>query len=555
MAAARTPVSLVSRFYGLGSIYAKTLRDSRLAFIIMAGLLGGLMLVGGVAFGEAYGTAASRQELANLVAGMPAVFKGLAGNPLNIQILGGSISWKYGPFFAVIASLWSILALSGTLSVEARNGSLEFVATAPFGKQRIALEKLAAHLTIMALVIAILAVAAWLAGALFGTLPGDAISPGAAIGFAVWVGLIGLASGSVAFALAPFLGRAAAAGIAGVIMLAGFLMNGYQASVPAFSGPAMLSWFGWTARHLPLAGQSDWVSLVPVALVAVVLFAVGVHAFARRDLGSTAKLPWPGLPSATLGIRGPTSRSFGERLPMALAWGIGIGLGGILMGSAARSFAEELARTSPDTLNLFRALIPNIDITSTGGFLQVTFIQLGFIFVGFAVATLVAGWGSDESSGRLEMLLTTPLARARWAISGGIGVICAIGVMTALLAIGIGVGAAIGGGGVLTPVLGTAVLGLYAAALAGVGLAVGGLLWGSISGEVVALVVIVTFLIDLVAPALKLPDWVHQLALTAHMGQPMLGVWDWGGIAACLLLAIGGTLISGSAMARRDVRG
>ena len=53
----------------------------------------------------------------------------------------------------------------------------------------------------------------------------------------------------------------------------------------------------------------------------------------------------------------------------------------------------------------------------------------------------------------------------------------------------------------------------------------------SLAGEVVAAIVILTFVIDLVAPALKRPDWVHQLALTAHLGQPMIGNWDWVGMA------------------------
>jgi hypothetical protein len=97
------------------------------------------------------------------------------------------------------------------------------------------------------------------------------------------------------------------------------------------------------------------------------------------------------------------------------------------------------------------------------------------------------------------------------------------------------------------------VLGLYAAGLAGVGLAVGGLLRTSIAGEAVAAVVVVTFLIDLLAPALKLPDWVHGLALTSHMGLPMVGSWDWAGIGACLTLAIGGLALSAWGMSRRDV--
>jgi hypothetical protein len=46
---------------------------------------------------------------------------------------------------------------------------------------------------------------------------------------------------------------------------------------------------------------------------------------------------------------------------------------------------------------------------------------------------------------------------------------------------------------------------------------------------------------------------VHQLALTAHLGQPMLGEWDPVGIVACAVLAIGGILLGAWGIARRDV--
>jgi hypothetical protein len=99
---------------------------------------------------------------------------------------------------------------------------------------------------------------------------------------------------------------------------------------------------------------------------------------------------------------------------------------------------------------------------------------------------------------------------------------------------------------------GTATIGLYAAALAGIGFAVGGFRT-SIAAEAVALVVVATYLIDLVVPALKLPDWVHQLALTAHLGQPMVGIWDPAGMIACCVIAVGGLLLGGWGMRSRDV--
>ena len=116
-----------------------------------------------------------------------------------------------------------------------------------------------------------------------------------------------------------------------------------------------------------------------------------------------------------------------------------------------------------------------------------------------------------------------------------------------------GIGAALAGFDVVTPVTGTVVLGLYALALAGIGLAVGGILSTGFAAEVIAAIVILTFLIDLIAPALRWPDWVHQLALTSHLGQPMIGTWDWVGMGACVAIAIGGLALAAWGFSRRDI--
>ena len=552
---ARTVASLFSRVYGLGSVYAKTLRDSRLAVIIVGGLVGIMLIVTGVSFGQAYATEQSRQELATLVKSLPAAMAGVYGvpNPVNMTSLGGSINFKTAPSLGLMVALWSILALSGTLAGEIRRGSLEFVAATPLGMRRIALEKLAAHLTGMAIVVVVTAVAAWAAG-FFGTLPGDEITPSMAIGYAAWIGVVGLASGSVAFALAPLVGRGASAGIAGAVLLVGYFANGYQAAVPAFAPLANVTWWGWTERHQPLAGQFDWASLLPGAVVAVVLFAVGVVVFSRRDLGVTIRIPWPSMPRVALGLGGPAARSFGERLPLAVWWGIGVGLMGFIFGATAQSFSSSLAQQSPDILAVFKAVFPDIDLASgSGAFLQLAFVTFGFILAGFAAATLVNGWAADETDDRLEVLLATPMSRVRWALESGLGLYAAIAVFTAMLVIGIGVGSILTGGDVVTPVLGTLVIGLYALALAGIGIAWGGVVGTSFAGEVVALVVIVTFLLDFLVPALELPDWLRQPALTAHLGQPMVGTWDPAGMVACAVIAAAGLLLSAWGMSRRDV--
>ncbi len=548
LAAPIPSIPLRRRLYGLGSIYGKAIRDSRLAFIIAAGFLSGMALVMGAAVSTVFPTPAARLEVDALIGAMPASMVNLFGRPLEIGTLGGYMTFKYGATFALGISLWSILALSGTLAGEARRGSLDLVAAAPFGKRRIALEKLTAHLTMLVLALAIFAVVTTLGSVIFGDAAlGDTIPLESSVGFALWTGFLALLFGGVAFALAPLLGRAGSAAVAGVVMALLWVANGLE-----IGGPIMaLSPFRWTADHVALVGMYDWPALALVGIVGIVFLAIGVELFVRRDLGVTAGLSLPGLPASVLGVRGPTSRAFGDQLPRATSWGIGLGLFGALLASLVGPLADQI-RTSPDLMQVFGSVFPGFDLASAGGFLQL-YVALLYIAAGFAAATLVSKWASDETDGRLEMVLTTPASRARWAISGGVAALAAIVVMTVLFATGIGLGAASSAVDPGEAMLGSAALGLYALAIVGIGVAVGGLWRTSIAAEIAALFVVATYLVDLLAPPLNLPDWVHQLALTSHLGQPMAGAWDPVGIAACLAIAIGGVLLGAWGMARRDV--
>ena len=547
-----TPIPLRSRLVGLGSIFGKAVRDSRRAFVIELLFLGGFLLVICAGIASAYPTQQARDELARLANTVGPAAQGLTGRPVNIGTIGGYVQWKYGPVFLLFAAFWSILSLTGTLAGEARRGSLDVVAAAPFSKRRIAVEKVAAHVTLLTVAIAVMALAGWLAGAAFARLPGDEIPLKAAVGFALWVGLMSLAFGGLAFALSQFLGRAAAAWIAGFVLVAGPILNNYRTLEPAFGGVADLTPAAWTANHLPLAGQYDWVSLAPVAGVAVLLILAGIEAFARRDLGAAAAVRTPGVPPIALGLRDAGGRSFGERLPLALAWGLGLGAFGLIMATGSRSLADQFA-ASPDLAGTFRRLFPGFDITSAGGFLQLL-VQLLYVVAGFAAVTLVSGWATDETAGRLEVVLASPLSRRSWVVRSGLGVLAAIGVMTVVTAACVGLGAVWAGSDVLTPMAGTFALGLFAAAMAGVGFAVGGLVRTSIAAGVLTVIVIATYLIDLLVPALHLPSWVHQLALTAHLGRPMVGHWDAAGSLACLVLAVGGLALGALGFARRDLR-
>jgi ABC-2 type transport system permease protein len=536
-----------SRVYGFGSIYAKTMRDSRLAFIIAAGLLGGLSLVMGAAISTVFPTPEARHEVDKLIGGIPSSMVNFFGKPVDLGTLGGYLTWKYGLTFAFATALWSILALSSTLAGEASRGSLDIVATTPFGKRRIALEKVAAHLTMLVVALAFMALMITVSSNTFGDPAlGDPINPVRAIGFALWLGCTAVFFGGLAFALAPVLGRAGAAGVAGIAFAIAWAANGLD------MGPlALLSPFRWMENHIPLVGRFDWPAVALVGATGIAFLAVGVELFRRRDLGVTMGIGLPRLPAVVLGVRGPTSRAFGEQLPRAIWWGLGLAIMGALLASLVGPLSAQLTGDA-NLLKVLQSIFPGFDMTSAGGFLQV-FVELFFIAAGFAAATLVSKWASDETGGRLEEILATPLTRVRWLVTGAIAAFIGDAVLTILFAIGVAAGSASGGATAGTALLGSASLGLYAAALIGVGVAVGGLWRTSLAAEVVALVVVATYLLDLLAPPLGLPDWVHQLALTAHFGQPMLGQWDATGVVACLVLAVGGVTLGAWGLARRDV--
>ncbi len=541
-------ISPWSRIYGFGSVYAKTIRDSRLAFLIAVGLMGGLAFVMGAAVSQVFPSPESRRAVDNLIGSMPESMVNLFGKPVNLGTLGGYMSWKYGATFVLGVATWSILALSGTLATEANRGSLDFVATSPLGKRRIALEKVLAHVTMLGLAMGITAVLIIVSSNTFGDASlGDRIPPIGAIGFALLAGFVALFFGGLAFALSPLLGRSGAAGLAALLMMVTWIANGFSALDPI----AVLSPFRWVSNHIPLAGWFDWAPLALIGIAAVAFLAIGIELFTRRDLGVTAGLSLPHLPSSVLGVRGPISRSFGDQLPRALAWGLGLFAWSVILVSLSSAFADQIAKDTELT-GTFSAIFPGLDFSTAGAWLQL-FAELLFIAAGLAATTFVSKWASDEQDGRLEMVLATPESRARWVVTGGIAAILAVVVMTALFAAGTGIGAAAGGVSATDGILGSLALGLFAIAVVGVGVAIGGLWRTSVAAEIAALLVIVTYLIDMLAPPLKLPEWSHKTSLLAHLGQPMIGQWDLIGIVLCVAIAVGGILLGAWGIRRRDV--
>lgn len=552
--------SLLSRVYGLGSIFGKTLRDQRNALIAVGLLISAITVGTASQIALEFDTIASRRLLVAQMDLLPPLFHGLLGQPINIETLPGFISWRLMGFLPILIGAWAITVLSATIAGEAARGTLEMVLSTPVSRTSLAVQKVAGITVALLVAMAIAALLTWLGTIAFAVLPGDEASLAAVAGEFAYVFGMSLLFGMLAFALAPLLGRAIASGVAASALFGSYIVNGYADLVPGFDVLRVASPFYWTLQHRPMAGPSDWPALALVFGGAALLAVVGVVLFRRRDLASRVSLPGGARATrlATLtgrfGLAGPTSRSLGELWPAALGWGVGLGLYGLFIAVSAEEFSRVLA-SIPQMRDILDRFYPGVDMLTAGGLLQLTMFNFASLIIGLAAATLVGAWASDETDRRLEILIATPVSRVSWALRTGIGVLIAIFVMTAVTGLGVSLGVMLMGDPLGGPISGALVLGLYGSALAGFGLLVAGLGWPHRAGLAVAALAIGTWLLDFLGSILNLPEHVVNLALVRHLGQPMAGLYNEVGMLLISVVAVGGLVGGALAFARRDLRG
>jgi ABC-2 type transport system permease protein len=123
-------------------------------------------------------------------------------------------------------------------------------------------------------------------GLLLGVaLAGGGISLAHMAAFAVHLAFFGLAIGAVALAIGAGTGRRAlAGGVAAGVGVLGWLINGFAPLVGALDWLKYLSPFYYYAGHDPLTQGIDVGDLAVLGAAAIVLTALAMVAFERRDL-------------------------------------------------------------------------------------------------------------------------------------------------------------------------------------------------------------------------------------------------------------------------------
>jgi putative exporter of polyketide antibiotics len=258
------------------------------------------------------------------------------------------------------------------------------------------------------------------------------------------------------------------------------------------------------------------------------------------------------LPGRAFLLRGPGRRLFLDTRVAALAWGLGLGLATALIGLNGNSLSSA-ASTDPGTDRFVRQLFGGHDWTSAKGLVQLALVWFGYVIFAFAATTFMQSLADDERRRRLDVILSTPISRARWVVRSAGGLLASVALMTLAVATLTAAGVGLGHEDVVAPFVGVWACALYAAALLGIAVAVFGLGGAELAPAVPAALGLGFFVLETLANLLRLPSAVTSICLTHYLGRPISGEWDWPGMALLAMVAVGGIGVGALALANRDI--
>ena len=288
----------------------------------------------------------------------------------------------------------------------------------------------------------------------------------------------------------------------------------------------------------------DLVATLALAVTPVLLLVAAAWAFERRDYAAVL-LPRRVIETARrpVKVQGPwlaalwSSSLIRQRYGL-LAWAVGTAT----MAGLVAYLEPEVRKLWAD-IDYFRRFIA----VSGGDSLTDQYIAYaGALLAPVAAAyvtTQVASWVSDLRQGRVELILSSPVAWTRLvverllALAGGIVVIVAAAVAGLTLG-AIASGVPLHADGLARLAADSILFGLAIGALGAV-LAAG--LRTSLATALLAVFLVATYLVELLTPVYEWPSWIGKLSVFEAFGQPYVGVPAVSGLALLAALALVGT--------------
>ena len=473
--------------------------------------------------------------------------------PVRIDTLAGYLEWRWFGTLVVVFGIWAAISASGSGRGDEERGLIEQWLAVGVGRARYLITRVAVFAAIATVVIAVMQLSILLSAGSEPLAGGDL--------FAMGLNLLAttLCCYGIALVIAQLVTtRRAAGGIAAGLFVALFLING--AGRTADIGAARwLSPFYLFERSRPLTegGALDPVGIGALLGAGVVLLAIGVVTFARRDLGGTALRGNSRMSHATRSpsrdplLRLPVLGPLRQQRIWVAAWLVGFVALSASLISITRTIVDSLTSSE---VPLMRAYFERAGLSLYDSFVGVIWLSTATLLLSVYAITQVASWSADDAEGRLATILSAPVSHTRVILERLATLLVAVGLIAAASSVAVyivaaGQGITLDGGRV---------------ALAATLLLTIPFAFGSIGQfvsasrpriAVVALsaVAVFSYFVQQFVPLFGWPDWVANLSLYTLYGTPMSGEIKWAGVAG--LVGIGAVAAAASlfALRRRDV--
>ena len=355
------------------------------------------MLITASSFQNLYPTAADRADFAATIAGN-GTYTAIYGPARALDTIGGMTAWRTGSTLAVIIALMNVLLIGRHTRAEEERGRTELVRAGAVGAR----EPLAAALAVV-------------------------VAMDLAIAVIVALGLIAMglpAAGSIA--LGASLGRErdrvrrrrrrrgpADRGRPGRERARGHRPRGrVPLRAAGDSSDGTLSWLsplGWAHATRPFADERWW----PLLLCLAGRRRPRRAARSRCSPGATSApgcCPTRPATGATPRLRTSLGLAFRLQRGGLMAWSVGMFLGGLVIGSIGTDARRPRRQSQSRRRHAQRARAASI----VDAFFASVFLLMAMIASGFTISSALRLRG-EESAGHTELLLSTPVARLRWA--------------------------------------------------------------------------------------------------------------------------------------------
>jgi ABC-2 type transport system permease protein len=499
------------------------------------------MVLEALAFKEGYPDAASRAALT--MWGKDPGIRIIAGRPTAVETVGGFAVWDAGLYVMLILAAWALTTTTRVLRGDEDAGRSELQLAGPIRPGRAFLVQLVVLLGACATIGTAVALALALSGA---QVQGSVLYGAAVAGYgAALVGLAGLVS-------QVFGTRGTALRVAGSALVALILLRMVSNSSDSRAWLGWLTPAGWLDQAQAF-GDNRWpVLLVPLA-VTMALVAAATMLRERRDSGAGLLAGKEAHRSHRWGLGSPVAFAWRSNLGVLLGWVVAVAIAGLVIGVLLPTVDEYLKEDIG-----FRDILAAMGMDAadlTRGFISMWAVILGMVIAVYCAFRMGAARG-EESSTRVEFLLTRPVRRWRWLVGHVLGMVVSAVLLCTVGAAALWLGAVATGARLDAADGFSAMFNTLPAIAVFAGLSV--LLFGVVPRLTVpvgAAAVVAAYVLELVGPLLEWPDRLLAISPFHHLEAVPVDPFGLPAASAMVVVGIAFAAVGLAAFERRDLVG